>query len=412
MLGRRDPRSRALRVALVAAIVLATGRPAAAAVNDLLGLLRAHVTAAERLFLRVQPTTAYGQARQVYTTPVPYSVEVPITIPTAARLRLGIAVRDSFLREDLVGLADPIRFTAALVRPSGETAVLLDRTLAIRERPADRRWVDLDLDLARFAGESGMLRLASETPGTARAPQKTFALWSRPYVLEQGGGTERPNLLFITIDALRADHVGSYGYQRPTTPALDRLAAEGIRFDKAFTNAPMTVPSLPQIFTSRYFPTRESPTLLSSLFAAGFSRTKAIVHNPYLEYFLTLDARDSFDSVSSVIWRAERVGRKALAWIDAQRGERWALYLHVLDVHTPYRVPAPDGTRFADPAYRGPVGYGFGDTEGAQAGKYDATDQKQVVALYDSALRYVDDHLGRLFDALRERGSSITRWSS
>jgi hypothetical protein len=164
------------------------------------------------------------------------------------------------------------------------------------------------------------------------------------------------------------------------------------------------VPSLSQIFTSRYFPSKESPTLVSSLFAAGFPRTKAIIHNPYLEYFLKLDARDSFDSLSSVQWRADRIAQKGLAWIDAQKGHRWALYLHVLDVHTPYRVKAPDGTRFVDPAYHGPVGYGWGDVEGAQQGKYDDADKAAIVGRYDSGLRFIDDHLGHLLDALRDRG--------
>jgi hypothetical protein len=384
-------------------VVLLVG-VADAAVNDFVGALRAHVEAADRLFLRVQPIVAYGQSRQVLTTPVPYAVEVPIAVPEGARLRLGLATRDTFLREELVGRADPIHFAVSIVRPSGETVVLAERTLAIRERVADRRWFDLDLDLGRFAGETAQLRLAAETPGKPTAPEKTFALWSRPYVVRPTAGDDGPNLLFITIDACRADHLGSYGYARPTTPALDRLASEGVRFAKAYTNAPMTVPSLSQIFTSRYFPSKESPTLVSSLFAAGFPRTKAIIHNPYLEYFLKLDARDSFDSLSSVQWRADRIAAKGLAWIDAQRGQRWALYLHVLDVHTPYRVRAPDGTRFADPAYRGPIGYGWGDVEGAQQGKYDDADRAQVVARYDSALRFVDDHLGRLLDALRERG--------
>jgi hypothetical protein len=386
-------------IALVSSVV-----PAGAAVNDFVGLLRAHVAAADRLFLKVQPIVAYGQSRQALASPVPYAVEIPITVPEGARLRLGLATRDTFFREDLVGRADPVHFMVTLARPTGETVLLAERTLAIRDRPADRRWVDLDLDLARFAGETGRLRLAAETPGTPIAPDKTFALWSRPYLLQTGAGHEGPNLLFVTIDACRADHLSGYGYARPTTPALDRLATEGIRFAKAYTNAPMTVPSLSQIFTSRYFPAKESPTLVSSLFAAGFPRTKAIIHNPYLEYFLKLDARDSFDSLSSVQWRADRIAQKGLAWIDAQRGQRWALYLHVLDVHTPYRVRSPDGTRFVDPAYRGPVGYGWGDVEGAQQGKYDDADKTAVVARYDSALRFVDDHLGRLFDALRERG--------
>jgi hypothetical protein len=100
----------------------------------------------------------------------------------------------------------------------------------------------------------------------------------------------------------------------------------------------------------------------------------------------------------------DRITQKGLAWIEAQKGERWALYLHVLDVHTPYRVPAPAGVRFVDPAYHGPVGYGWGDIEGAQQGKYDDADKAAVIGRYDSALRYIDDNLGKLFDALRERG--------
>jgi hypothetical protein len=394
-----------LRVCTVVATVLGLlAAPAGAATNDFVSLLRAQVTAANRLFLRMQPIVAYGQSRPVLTTPVPYAVEIPISVPPNARLRLGIATRDTFLRESLVERADPVRFTLTLGRPTGESVVLLDRTLAVRERPADRRWVDLDLDLGRFAGETGTLRFAAETPGAVQAREKTFALWSRPYLVESGAAEHAPNLLLITIDACRADHLSSHDYARPTTPALDRLAREGVRFAQAFTNAPMTVPSLPQIFTSRYVPAQGTPTLVSSLFAGGFARTKAIIHNPYLEYFLKLDARDGFDSLSSVQWRADRITRKGLAWIDAHRESRWALYLHVLDVHTPYRVRPPDGTRFSDPAYRGPVGYGFGDVEGAQQGKYDAADRAEVIARYDSALRWVDDHLGRLFDALRERG--------
>ena len=391
-------------MSIILAAVALLAPEARATANDFVGLLRAHVAAADRLFLRVQPLMAYGQSRQVFTTPVPYSTEIPITVPEHARLRLGIATRDTFFREELVGRADPIHFTLSLTRPSGDTVVLADRTLAVRERPSDRRWVDLDLDLGPYAGETASLRLASETPGTPTAPEKTFALWSRPYLVQRGTTADQPNLLFITIDACRADHLSSYGYARPTTPALDRLAAEGVRFAAAYTNAPMTVPSLSQIFTSRYFPTQTTATLVSSLFAAGFPHTKAIIHNPYLEYFLKLDARDTFDSLSSVQWRADRITQKGLAWIDAQRGDRWALYLHVLDVHTPYRVRPPAGTRFTDPAYRGPVGYGFGDVEGAQQDKYGPADRAQVIAMYDSALRFADDNLGHLFDALRERG--------
>ena len=62
----------------------------------------------------------------------------------------------------------------------------------------------------------------------------------------------RPNLLLITIDTLRADHVSSYGYPRATTPAIDRMAAEGVRFENAIVQRAATWPSLTSILTSMY----------------------------------------------------------------------------------------------------------------------------------------------------------------
>src|SRR5262249_58082542 len=65
--------------------------------------------------------------------------------------------------------------------------------------------------------------------------------------------TARPrNLLLVTIDTLRADHVGAYGYARARTPTLDALAAGGVRFDRAYAAAPITLPSHATLLTGRY----------------------------------------------------------------------------------------------------------------------------------------------------------------
>src|SRR5713226_3637207 len=95
------------------------------------------------------------------------------------------------------------------------------------------------------------------------------------------------NLLLITIDTLRADHVGVYGWTRARTAALDRLAREGIVFDRAFAAAPITLPSHATILTGRYPPGHGSrdnglrvspsvPTIATELHARGF-RTAAFV---------------------------------------------------------------------------------------------------------------------------------------
>jgi arylsulfatase len=208
----------------------------------------------------------------------------------------------------------------------------------------------------------------------------------------------------VTIDALRADHVSSYGYGRPTTPRLDALARAGVRFASAFANAPMTKPSLPQMLTGRYFPDGSHPTLASLLFAAGVPLTRAILNNDYLALWLMFEGRDAFDSTTMAPLRAEHLTNAALRWLDRTRGDRFALYLHYLDAHTAYQVPSAKAGRFVDPAYAGPIGLRFTDTEGARAGRYTGPDRTRIVDLYDGAIRYVDDEVGRLLDGLETRG--------
>ncbi len=391
-------RRRALRALLVLALAAA---PAGAQQNDILGAFHAHTDAAPAPFLRVRSVKSWDEARPALLTAIPHTVEVPVHVPAKGVLHLSLTMLDRYFTEDLVALASPTRFMVTAVRPDGDV-VVVDRTVDIHDRPDDRRWIGMRADLSRFAGETVTLRFTVALADAPDKPGRTFALWGRPILVNPS--VQKPNLLLVTIDALRADHLGCYGYERPTSPKLDRFAADAVRFASAYTNAPMTSPSLPQMLTSSYFPGLAAPTLLSSLFADGVPRTKAIVHNPFLQFFLTLGARDTFDSISGVNWRGDRIADKAARWIHAQGDQRWALYLHFLDTHTPYRVPLPDAARYRDRTYDGPVNIDFGDVDGAQHGKYGPTDQREVVALYDAAIHYVDDHLGTLLDDLRSRG--------
>ncbi|MBU0548521.1 MAG: sulfatase-like hydrolase/transferase, partial [Candidatus Omnitrophica bacterium] len=71
-------------------------------------------------------------------------------------------------------------------------------------------------------------------------------------LLLRSGNQKRPNIIFITIDALRADHLGCYGYQRNTSPNIDALAKQGVMFNKCFSSSNATVRSFPGILTGRY----------------------------------------------------------------------------------------------------------------------------------------------------------------
>ena len=371
-----------------------------AASTDLLGYLRVHPAAVGHGGFRIRPMAAHGKTRTSMMTGVPNRFDFPVTLPAHPRLRLGFTILDRFLGGDMIDRTEATRFTVSTVSPDGTITQLRSYVLDPRARPLDRRWVDWDIDLTTYAGQQLTLRLQHERVDDPAADGHVFALWSRPILYDSSEQQKKPNLVFITIDALRADHLSSAGYARATTPRLDQLAASGVRFTQAFTSAPMTVPSLPQIFTAAVFPHADSPNLLSSLFAGGIRRTRAFIHNPFLEYWLSIQARDGFDDFKGTNRRADKITDAAIKWVRSHKDERFALYLHYLDTHTPYRTPAPTATEFVDASYAGPIGDRFGDTEGASSGKYTGADRTRIIDLYDGSIRFVDTHIGRLLDFL------------
>lgn len=224
---------------------------------------------------------------------------------------------------------------------------------------------------------------------------------SYPFVEVPSSVVQRPNVLLLTIDALRADHLGAYGYRRPTTPALDRLARESTVFDRAFANAPSTRLSMPTIATGRWAPaiewdhtifwprfTTKQRTTAEVLRELGY-RTGAIYSIPY---FRRSDARgfergvDEYDDsllglhaelggpAESTGTSSREVADHAVAFVGRNADRPWFLWAHFFDPHHQY-VSHDDGvTTF------------FGTAP---------------VDRYDSEVQYTDRHIGRLLDALR-----------
>lgn len=186
------------------------------------------------------------------------------------------------------------------------------------------------------------------------------------------------NVLLISIDTLRADHLGSYGSRQGLTPALDRLAREGARFETAYAHVPLTLPSHASLLTGA-LPTRHGvrdngtfrlddavPTLATHLDAAGYD-TAAFVGA------FVLDARfglargfDLYDDYygeqstpgrSTVVERpADRVVDAAVRWIES-RQTRWFAWVHLYDPHEPYAPPEPFASRYLQSPYAGEVAY-------------------------------------------------------
>lgn len=204
----------------------------------------------------------------------------------------------------------------------------------------------------------------------------------------------RPNVLLITLDTTRADRIGAYGHKLAATPNLDRLAREGIRFDDATTQAPLTGPAHAALLTGQYpgrlgikdnasTPIPEAATTLAEALKGSGYRTGAFIGSfvvdrsyGFAQGFDTFDA--SFqgfrNEIKAQVQRpAAQVMDPAIAWIKG--GGPFFAWIHLYDPHTPYAAPAPFGAKFAQRPY-------------------------------DGELAYVDSEIGRLLGALKQIGAA------
>jgi choline-sulfatase len=240
----------------------------------------------------------------------------------------------------------------------------------------------------------------ADLPRAAPRHPPRVAAKPSPAPLPRGPATlERPNLLLITVDTLRADHLGCYGYARPTSPRLDALAASGARFAQARAQGPMTRFSVPVLMTGRFFSELErtggswprvldSNTLISEVLQAQGYHTVAFHSIGYLVPLFGLSQGFEVYDVSVVRDRApvhweptsDLLTDRILAHFDKHiaglpADQPWFLWAYYGDPHSGYLhhegVPS------------------FGDT---------------IYDLYDEEIYFTDLHIGRLLDGLRERG--------
>ncbi len=231
-------------------------------------------------------------------------------------------------------------------------------------------------------------------------------------------------VIAIGINTLRPDRLSAYGAVRATSPNLERLVGEGVRFDRAYASSPWTLPSMASVFTSLSPPQHgvedrgarldaNVPTLARAFTEAGW-RSAGIVTHIYVSRRFGLDSGFADWSELGIDEnfregqqpRADIVVDAVLAWLRLHASERFFLYVHLFDPHWDYAPPAPFDRRFTDPGYGGPADGSFRWLRrfvGGRAAMAPA-DLAQVIALYDGEIAFTDAQLGRLFAAMRERG--------
>jgi arylsulfatase A-like enzyme/Flp pilus assembly protein TadD len=210
---------------------------------------------------------------------------------------------------------------------------------------------------------------------------------------EAAFGAAKPNLLLITVDTLRADHLGCYGYAGIKTPAIDALAGRGIVFTRAFAHNPLTLPSHTNIMlgitanahgvhdNSNFIVREGFPTLAEWLKARGYATGAFVGAFPLDSRFGLTRGFDVYDDnygsqgpldLTFVERKADVVVDKALAWLGERTGP-WFLWVHCFDPHQPYEPPEPFKSRYPEKPY-------------------------------DGEIAFVDSQLARLFAYLKDKG--------
>lgn len=252
------------------------------------------------------------------------------------------------------------------------------------------------------------------------------------------GGRVQPNVVIVVIDTLRADHLGCYGYERPTSPYIDALAARGVRFANAHAPSSWTAASVASILTGLYpaehgVETSTSvlndqvPTIVEAFrraryataglsanpvfvgpemgFTRGFDRFEKL-HGPSVkaDQAVKMIPVDAFFQRFVEVATADRMTDAALAWIAQQRAKTapYFLYVHYIDPHADYFPPRAYAARFGVPADAPLAGVAQRPLLRSYKAPSDPADLATLVGLYDAEIAFTDQHVGRLIAGIEK----------
>lgn len=349
-----------------------------------------------------------------------------IRVPDRGVLRFGYGLtRDADESE-----GDGVGFEVS-ISTGGSKQLLFADSVDPYHKPADRVLFFKDIDLGADSGRSVELLFITHSPRRRGAGDEEnqdrrndIAFWLNPVLFSraEGRGGERKNVILISMDATRRDHLGCYGYGRDTSPALDLLARDSAVFLNTISQAPYTLAShmtmLTGVFPTTHHVLHMTDTLDPSIQTlAERLQARGLVTAAFTGGGL-MDARygyaRGFDEYHDRIIPQEApdvagpLWNRVSAWLNLNKDLDFFLFLHTYQVHSPYRAPAPWGTMFLDKdavwtkhSLEQFIGAGY-------IHKYAPLSEPQrrnIIALYDGGIRYLDENLIRpLVDELKRLG--------
>ncbi|MFT5042904.1 MAG: arylsulfatase A-like enzyme, partial [Hyphomicrobiaceae bacterium] len=369
--------------------------------------------------------TEFGPQRRSIFAHTPARLSFQVSVPASARLDFAMG-----------SFAASARMSVQVIEGSGEETILEETVQPLEA------WRQRSVDLSRWAGRDVTLSLVAEADDEA---SPSIAFWASPTLSstatpKPGSGPQPPNVIFYVIDGASAGYMSVYGYERETTPNLERLAEEGVVFEYAYSNATWTMPSTASFMTSLQHsvlgglrsdvnPIPPNVTTMAEHFHGAGFHTGVFTFNPNagsrsgldrgVDVFRDFGKRgnpfDPIEAISSKILHAQ-----FWDWREAYPGSYW-VHFQTTDVHPPHHPPSPfagrlvsaeRSTALADQMlkFRFPFNHQSASVHEhwqgqlSQHGVDPLPFYDTMQASHDEAMMHQDMRLGELIQDLKDRG--------
>lgn len=382
----------------------------------------------------------------------PYSVKSKLVLdkyalnsllaPPGTQLTLDVRIPGNGILEFGYGICaerernEEVEFSVKL-ELSDRTIPLFSNVLDLNQRTHIQDIFMEKIDLTPYKEEKARITLITKSKSRVKtksedgcAKTDILSFWFNPVIYRQKQrypGERANNVILISIDTLRADHLGCYGYERNTSPNIDLFSRDGVLFKNNFCHSPSTLPSHISMLSSLYpFQHKlvsqkvgirqefdSSIPLLSDLlrdqefftgaFTGGFYLSEKFGFSHGFDFYYENEVKSQRPDSARALYN------KAADWLEKNVDKRFFLFLHTYQVHSPYQSPDPYNLMFAgeDAPWK------TGDMlellaksgEFNKFTKFTEREKENLVALYDAGIRYTDESLIRpLVEKLRELG--------
>lgn len=366
----------------------------------------------EALAAPAAPINGAGMLDPLDTAPSPY-ISAALEIPPAASLSFEISATlpEGVPRGDSVVFRIQVEDVAKQDRNT-----IYEQAITPHSVREPNRWNPASIRLDEFAGHTLRFIFTTEPASALGGQGKAQALWGVPMVTAAApaAAPKKPNVILISLDTLRADRLGCYGFSRATSPHLDAFAGAAHLFENCFSPSSWTLPAHVAVMTGLHPGAHESNSpdgktmpanaqTLAELAASRGYRTAAFTGGAFVAQewgFARGFERYNFYTKSQT---GDAIG-DSLAWLRSLVGAPFFLFFHTYAVHEPYTPPAEYIERFADPGYDGPLVRQFTFEDRDFVLGLTEADKRQVQNLYLAEIAHVDAMLGYLFGQLKKDG--------